>query len=75
MNFENQISVLKFFFEKSVCLSKIVLFKLSKKFFYLLRQANKPKEIFFICKKAVKFMFIEIEMAENHDSGALYTKY
>jgi hypothetical protein len=28
-----------------------------------------------ICKKAVKFMFIEIEMAENHDSGVLYTKY
>ena len=49
MNFEIQISILNFFFEKSECFSKIVLYK-----FFFLRQANKPKEIFFICKKAVK---------------------
>jgi hypothetical protein len=39
----------------------------------LLGQVNKPKEIFSDCKKVVKFIFIEIENAENHDRDALYT--
>ena len=39
----------------------------------MLGQVNKPKEIFSDCKKVVKFIFIEIENAENHDRDALYT--
>ena len=39
----------------------------------MLGQVNKPKEIFSDCKKVVKFIFIDIENAENHDGDALYT--
>ena len=49
------------------------LYKLSKEILFLLGQVNKPKEIFSDCKKVVKFIFIEIENAENHDRDALYT--
>ena len=44
------------------------LYKLSKEILFLLGQVNKPKEIFSNCKKVVKFIFIVIEKAENHES-------